>query len=565
MSSPPDSASTDSTASAARLAWARRALGRWRVPLLAMLSGLLLVGSMPGTAVPLTWLAILVPLLLATEQIMGRAGLRPSRRWLRVFGACWLMGGVWALFTGDWLVNTAHVFGHLPLIVVHPLNLVGHGLLVGAEFFLAAALPFALTYRRPALALVFVPLWCTAVQANLPKLFFWSFGQFMYPLAQLVQAADLVGSAGLDLIYLPLQLVLFAWVSRALGRPVVASRALWSASAGVAALLIAAGVYGQWRMDMVAAAEAAAPAVRVVGIQPNFSLKHLASNPALSPSDRERSITALLGDSSRAVAGMAPVDGRPTIVVWPESVYPAGFFLNPQVRRLTERWAQQRGVHLVLASVDFDRSPSGRRGRRLYGIAVHVPAKPGAVERYRKIFLMPFGETIPFGDWFPPYRRLLKAWIPQISEFTAGTEYTVFEIEPGVRVAPMICYDAIQPSIAQGMAANGANLALVLANLGWFGPTSASVQFEHQIRFRAIENRIPLLFLSQNGRTVLFNALGEPAAEPLPAFTAGALVVDVPLGDVQALFTRIGTVFDRTIGGLALLMLAGILWRRWKK
>ena len=90
-------------------------------------------------------------------------------------------------------------------------------------------------------------------------------------------------------------------------------------------------------------------------------------------------------------------------------------------------------------------------------------------------------------------------------------------------------------------------------------------QFEHLIRFRAIENRIPLLFVSQNGRTVLFNALGEPAAEPLAAFTAGALVAVVPLGNVEALFTRIGRAFDRTVGGLALLILAGILWRRWRK
>jgi apolipoprotein N-acyltransferase len=174
---------------------------------------------------------------------------------------------------------------------------------------------------------------------------------------------------------------------------------------------------------------------------------------------------------------------------------------------------------------------------------------------------MPWGEFIPFADWFPWYRRLLLAWIPQISEFTPGTEYSVFPVAEGLRLAPMICYDATQVPVAQGMAANGANVALVLANLAWFGPTTASMQFEQVIRFRAIENRMPVLFASQSGRTVYFDARGEPAGKFLPAFQTGALTVEVSPPNLRAVFTYWGTWIERLYALTALGLVGLLFWR----
>ena len=538
--------------------WGER-LGRWRVPALALLSGLLLARSFPGHEIPLLWTVILVPLLLAAQEIEERPGLSWVQRLARLFGACWAMGVAWAAVTGDWMINTMFVYGGLPLPVAHLVNLAGHSLLVGAEFFAAVALPFALARGRPRWTLALVPLWAAAVQAYWPHLFMWSFGQFMWQAAPLVQAADLVGSAGLNLIYLPFQLLGFAWVRAALGRPVVTRRELVWGSALAAALCIGAWGYGAARMAQVAEAQSGPPAVRVIAIQPNFSLKRLASNPALSPSDREQSLGALLRDSESALEA-AGASALPTVLVWPESVYPTAYFLNAPVRELVERWVRGRGAHLVLASVDVVRAPDSAAERSIYGISVHVPPDGAPPEVYRKIFLMPFGEFIPFADWFPWYRRLLKDWIPRIGEFERGTEYTVFPVSPEVRLAPMICYDGTQVAIAQGMAAQGANLALVLANLAWFGEGTASLQFEHVIRFRAIENRVPLLFVSQNGRTVLFDARGEPASEILPAFQARALTAEIALPNLRSAFTHHGGAVDAAFAVLALAVWGAMAW-----
>ncbi len=150
------------------------------------------------------------------------------------------------------------------------------------------------------------------------------------------------------------------------------------------------------------------------------------------------------------------------------------------MREIVERWVRALGVHLILASQDdrFRREPDGkldlaalwrghpRLARRL---------APGGVPQDHADS---FRRNHPVRHTVPELGRLLRAWVPRMSQFAAGDQTTVFTIAPGVRIAPMICFDATNYHVAQGMAYNGANLGLVLANLAWFGPSTASVQFE---------------------------------------------------------------------------------------
>ncbi|MDH4225946.1 MAG: apolipoprotein N-acyltransferase, partial [Deltaproteobacteria bacterium] len=299
--------------------------------------------------------------------------------------------------------------------------------------------------------------------------------------------------------------------------------------------------------------------VRLVGIQPDFSLKLLASNPEMSYSDRTMSLGTLLGDSTKALQqtppGVNPIKGHvggtlPTVVVWPESVYPLPFTDKgdwapqaPVMANAVREWTALRRIHLVMASMEVAPSldSQGRwNGWDYFGAAIHVSPDEKPLELYRKIFLIPFGETIPFGDWFPTYRALLKSWIPQISEFKSGTDYTVFNIAPGVTAAPLICFDATRPDITRGMVERGANLGVVMANLAWFGKTGASPQFAQYVRFRAMENRIPIFLVAQSGESVLINRLGREASPKLPLFEAGSVAAAVTLWPGGGFYTRYG-------------------------
>ena len=196
--------------------------------------------------------------------------------------------------------------------------------------------------------------------------------------------------------------------------------------------------------------------------------------------------------------------------------------------------------------------------RQVFGAAVHVTPDGMAHGVYHKIALIPWGETIPLADVIPGYRQILLDWIPQISEFTPGTEHTVFQVD-GVRIAPMICFDAAVAGVAQGMAANGARLGVVLSNLAWFGRTSVSRQFGLYVRFRAIENRMPILLLSQNGETFLVDATGEDGSAHLPQFQSAAFVQEVRAPREGAFYSGHAAAV-RAAYALALLWVMALGW-----
>ena len=73
------------------------------------------------------------------------------------------------------------------------------------------------------------------------------------------------------------------------------------------------------------------------------------------------------------------------------------------------------------------------------------------------------------------------------------------------------------------MSRSGAKLAVNLCNLIWFGKTTACDHLEMTIRWKAIEYRIPVLLVSNNGRSVFIDALGENISERLGLFDKGIL------------------------------------------
>lgn len=304
--------------------------------------------------------------------------------------------------------------------------------------------------------------------------------------------------------------------------------------------------------------------VELLGIQPNFTLARLASNPALAHSEREQSLQALLTDSLEAVGKSLRKPGVPTVLLWPESVYPRAFRRSGRMRAQVEDWVRLANVHLMLASVDGEYLPAsdGSQEWRSYGVTVHLGPNGKMRGLYRKMALIPFGETIPFGDWFPAYRKLLKALVPRISQFTPGTEHTVFTLENGVKLAPMICFDAANEAVARGMARNGARVGVVLANLAWFGRTSIASQFGFYAVFRAIENRMPILVLSQNGESFLLDSTGREASPRLPQYQRAIFAERVRVPNETPFYTLHGDGVNRL---WVILLAAALVWAIWPR
>ena len=525
----------------------------WSASLMAITSGVLGGFSFPGGLLPAAWVLVYIPLFIGLDIQLRRLSPQ-ARRWPWVLWLCWQAGLFQGILSGAWVVNTAHVYGHLPLWMATGVSWLGLGSLFGVELFFFLGLPFLLFWQRPLWGFFILPLWSAVFQAWVPRFFYWTYGQHLYPVPVFAQMADLVGSAGLNFWIIGLHLLGYGLWRRAFFPQEIQGQWIRKGALGITSLFVVSAVYGGVRMAMIESATESGAPIQIAAVQPNFSLGYLASNPALSHSDRRSNLNALLADTQQALEELTRDDSAPILTVWPESVFPIPYFRDDRIRQAIEWWVQERDMHLVLTSTTETRTQQGGRPRRnVFGSALHIRPDGNPPGIYNKIALIPFGETIPFADWIPGYRAILKAWIPQISEFAAGEEHTVFSVSPEIRVAPMICFDAVRDGVALGMTRNGANFGLVLANLAWFGETNISELFEFFVQFRAIENRIPILLLSQNGTSVLFDGNGNYASRRLEVFQQDRLAIQTRIPDTFSFFAQFGWLIY-TLYGAALLV-----------
>ena len=114
---------------------------------------------------------------------------------------------------------------------------------------------------------------------------------------------------------------------------------------------------------------------------------------------------------------------------------------------------------------------------------------------YHKMKLIPFSEYLPGEDKFP----VLRSIFPFVGQITAGEKMNCIELGKKLCVVPLICYDGIFPDFVRQFAIQGGNVLLCLDNDTNFGLTKASeVHFSVMI-YRAIENRMPMIRVSNSG------------------------------------------------------------------
>jgi apolipoprotein N-acyltransferase len=106
-----------------------------------------------------------------------------------------------------------------------------------------------------------------------------------------------------------------------------------------------------------------------------------------------------------------------------------------------------------------------------------------------------------------------------------------------LRLAPIICNDINYTAAARIPARMGAQLVMVPTRM------FAGVWNEMQVMavFRAVENRISIVMADGAYRTTLVDPFGRIVADQVtPAGGPLTLVADVPIGNPNALYTRLG-------------------------
>jgi len=196
-----------------------------------------------------------------------------------------------------------------------------------------------------------------------------------------------------------------------------------------------------------------------------------------------------------------------------------------------------------------------------YNSAYLITAEP-PFARYDKFFLTPFGETMPYISKWPWLEEQLLAIGAQGMSFDldAGTnlaplafEFVRDDVEVEIAIGIPICFEDSVAWVCRRMVYEGgtkrADLLINISNDGWFGASDAVRAHHLQVaRFRAIENRVPMVRAVNTGLSASIDSCGRVvrALGDAPYGTPrreGWLVTQVLLDSRHTLYGRLGDMW----------------------
>jgi apolipoprotein N-acyltransferase len=444
----------------------------------AFVSAVLLITSFPDFNLwPLAWIAQ-VPLFLIV--------VRRPQPW-RSFCLGWLFGSVFFYGSCYWLTYSMIHFGGIPAPLAFVLLLPGAILLGIFPGLFTLALARAVG-KWGAAALFLAPLFWPALEWTRLGITgqLWNaigYSQAYHPL--LIQTARWGG------VYTVGFLIVFvnAAIALAILNRSVKTLAITAATISLVVVLIFLTIpTAPWRQfRLVREADAF-----VVAVQPNVPMDLMKSDEDM------RKLTTSHFEMSESALGQLPGDGKPRLVIWPESPMNFTYGTDPLLRDRLAAFAKANHTSILLNSQEA--APNDG----IYNSALLINQQGSLVSQYDKIRLLPFGEYVPLPQWLPGV-GLIRAIV---GDFTPGTNYRLMPVG-NVRAGVFICVESAYPSIARRFTGEGADVLINISNDGYLGPTAVMRQHLANAVFRAVENGRPLLRVTNTGITAFITPAGD--------------------------------------------------------
>jgi apolipoprotein N-acyltransferase len=344
----------------------------------------------------------------------------------------------------------------------------------------------------------------------------------------LAQFASVVGLHGLTL----LTIAIFAAPASLADQP---GRRWFSSPIvmGLAALALLAA-FGVVRLSAPDAALLAGVKLRIM--QPN-----VAQDATFRPQNKDAIMRRYLALSDRATSPTSTGVADVTHLIWPESAFP--FLLARDPQALAEIADLLHGGATLITGAARVAEPIGGDTRAHYFNSIQVIGSHGALlDRYDKMHLVPFGEYLPFADFFDRFGVTQFVHVP--GGFDAGGGPGLLHV-PGLPDAlALICYEAVFPQEIGSIFRPGVRRAGWMLNVtddAWFGVTPGPRQHFAQSRLRAIEQGLPLVRAANTGISAVVDGLGRVIAE-LPLGVEGVLDAGLPAPGPPTPYSRYGAL-----------------------
>lgn len=289
------------------------------------------------------------------------------------------------------------------------------------------------------------------------------------------------------------------------------------------------------------------PQITVAAIQgnvPRLGLDFNAQRRAVLDMHVER--TMQLATEIRA--GRSP---QPQIVVWPENSSDIDPLRNADAYAEIAAAAAAVNAPILVGAVLVNGD-----GTTTNSVIVWDPVT-GPGDRHDKGIIQPFGEYLPYRDFFSKF----SSYADSAGNFVPGDDNGVVTAA-GVPVGVATCYEVAFDRALRNAVRGGAQFLAVPTNNATFGDTEMTYQQLAMSRVRAVEHGRATVVAATTGVSAIVSPDGSVVAQT-ELFVPAALVSDVPLRTEQTLATRLGPWPEYAVTAFAVVMLlTGIVLAR---
>jgi apolipoprotein N-acyltransferase len=404
-----------------------------------------------------------------------------------------------------------------------------------------------LTVRLGGWELLAFPLSLVSLMAVYPLLFQTHFAEAQASFLSGMQGVDLVGAKGLDLLMMACSVLVYRLLAGIRRGPAMQANMI------ALTVVVAWFAYGAFSLASWDSRMQDWEVRRIGLVQPNDAVTLDIPQP---PSGFSREHPEEMAATRRLARAGAQV------VIWPEARY-KGYFDNFSVRQAYAKSIEQSGVALIF----HDAEQRWQDGEPVnFNSVMHMDREGEESGLYRKMQRMPFGEYRPDFFSLPGLNWLTTHLFGEfLRPLAAGTSHAEFAVD-GMRIVPKVCYETAFPgdvAEAIGSDAEGKVLLFISQN-NWFGETTQPFQHRAMSVVRAVENRVPMIHLINNGPSVVTAPNGRTLAST-QAFSRAEVIADLRFSPASggSLYSRYPHVFERLMFvALALLGLAGLVSSR---
>ncbi len=197
---------------------------------------------------------------------------------------------------------------------------------------------------------------------------------------------------------------------------------------------------------------------------------------------------------------MEAAETNPDLIIWPECATPAYLLKNKFRFNQVYKNVELTQIPLLSGIIDWEYTETRRK---VYNSAILITPER-VVTKYDKIKLTPFGEYVPFSNFF----NLLDKFNVGVGNYDHGETYSIFDVD-SISFSTVICFESAFPQLIREFVLRGAEYLIVIANDGWFGNSSEPFQHAALSRLRAIEQRIPVVRCANTGISMIYDRAGR--------------------------------------------------------